>query len=217
VAINREQTIAAVAVLSNMGAGGAVCYAAGFAEADAENTGSGDLQRRLVEAAGDMPIIGPNCYGFINALEGTALWPDQHGLPACDRGVAILMQSSNVAINITMQKRGLPLAYMMTVGNQAQQGLSALGGAMLEDERVTALGLYIEGLDDVKAFEALALRARELCKPVVAIKVGKSARARAAAMTHTASLAGGDAAHDALFQRLGIGRVHSLERALSKH
>ena len=118
-----------------------------------------------------------------------ALWPDQHGAIACDYGVAILTQSSNIAINLTMQKRGLPIAMMMTAGNQAQLGLSVLGLAMLEDERITALGLHIEGLDDVKAFEALALRARELRKPIVAIKVGKSDQAQAAAMTHTASLA----------------------------
>ena len=214
VAVNRERTIEVIAQLAKIGAGGAVCYAAGFAEADAENAGSGDLQRQLVQAAGDMPIIGPNCYGYINAVERVALWPDQHGAIAADRGVAILTQSSNIAINMTMQKRGLPLAYIMTAGNQAQQGLSKLGIAMLEDERVTALGLHIEGLDDVKAFEQLAFRARELGKPVIVIKVGKSEQARAATMTHTASLAGSDVAHNALFARLGIARVHSIESFL---
>ena len=211
VAVNRELTVEVIRSLSAMGAGGAVCYAAGFAEADAENEGSGALQKELVDAAGDMPIIGPNCYGFINTLKKIALWPDQHGAVACESGVAILTQSSNVAINLTMQKRGLPVAYVMTVGNQAQTGLSALGMGLLEDERVTALGLHIEGLDDVKAFEALALRARELRKPIVAIKVGKSEQAQVATMTHTASLAGSDVAHDALFKRLGIARVHSVE------
>ena len=214
VAVNRERTIGVVEQLSAIGAGGAVCYAAGFAEADAENAGSGELQRQLIRAAGDMPIIGPNCYGFINAVEKVALWPDQHGALACDEGVAILTQSSNIAINLTMQKRGLPVAYVMTVGNQAQQGLSALGRAMLEDDRVTALGLHIEGLDDVKAFEGLANRSRALGKPIVAIKVGKSEQAQAATMTHTASLSGSDTAHNALFQRLGIARVNSLEEFL---
>ena len=214
VAVNRELTIGVVQTLSKMGAGGAVCYAAGFAEADAESEGAGDLQQSLIEAAGDMPIIGPNCYGFVNALERVALWPDQHGMIAADNGVAILTQSSNIAINMTMQKRGLPIATIMTAGNQAQQGLSTLGQAMLEDERVTALGLHIEGLDDVKAFEALVLRAREIKKPIVAIKVGKSEQAQVAAMTHTASLAGSDVAHDALFKRLGVARVDTIEAFL---
>ena len=214
VAVNREASIEVVKALSRRGAGGAVCYAAGFAEADAESEGSEILQQRLVAAAGDMPIIGPNCYGYINALEGVALWPDQHGVEPSERGVAILTQSSNVAINLTMQKRGLPIATVMTVGNQAQQGLSDLGIGLLSDERVTTLGLHIEGLDDVKAFEKLAFHARDLNKPIVAIKVGKSDQAQAAALTHTASLAGSDIAHDALFQRLGIARVHSVETFL---
>ncbi len=211
VAVNRERTISVVAALAASGCGGAVCYAAGFAEADEESAGSGDLQRQLVEAAGDMPIIGPNCYGFINASNGVALWPDQHGVQRCDSGVAIITQSSNIAINLTMQKRGLPIAGVMTVGNQAQTGLSEIAYGLLEEEKTTALGLHIEGLDDVKAFERLSLRARELGKPVVAFKVGKSEQARAATLTHTASLAGSEAAHQALFKRLGIAQVHSLE------
>ncbi len=211
VAVNRERTIDIVEALRKMGAGGAVCYAAGFAEANGESAGSGDLQHRLVEAAADMPIIGPNCYGFINAPQRVALWPDQHGVQACDYGVAILTQSSNIAINLTMQQRGLPIAMVMTVGNQAQTGLSRLALEMIEDDSVTALGLHIEGLDDVGEFEQLALRARELKKPIVAIKVGQSEQAQAITLTHTASLSGADSVHAALFARLGIARVANLE------
>ena len=76
-----------------------------------------ELGPRLVEAAGDMPILGPNCYGFLNALDMVTLWPDQHGLVPVERGVAIVGQSSNVAINLTMQRRGLPIAYVLMAGN----------------------------------------------------------------------------------------------------
>ena len=143
VGVNRHATIAAVAALSRMGAGGAVCYASGFLEAaDGEL-----LQRDLVDAAGSMPIIGPNCYGFINFLDGAPLWPDQHGgrrLEPSERGVAIITQSSNIAISMTMQQRALPIAYLLTAGNQAQLGVSRLALALLEDERVSAVGLHIE-------------------------------------------------------------------------
>ena len=214
VAVNRHATIAAVGQLSAIGAGGAICFAAGFRESAAEDAAGDGLQDALLAAAGDMPIIGPNCYGFINYLDHVTLWPDQHGGKPVARGVALIAQSSNVAINLTMQKRGLPIGYVVTVGNQAQTGLSEVGAALLEDARVSALGLYIEGFDDIAAFTALARRAGELGKPIVALKTGATEQARQAAVSHTASLAGDDAGAEALLARLGVMRVRSLSTFL---
>ena len=210
IGINRLATIEVVKALSARGAAGAVCFASGFLEAEAEDSEGADLQQRLLEAAGDMPVLGPNCYGFINYLDGALLWPDQHGGQRVEKGVAIVTQSSNIAINLTMQKRALPLAYVVTCGNQAQTGLAEIGEALLEDDRVTVLGLHIEGFGDLRAFEALALKARQLGKQIVALKVGRSAQARAATVSHTASLAGGDAGAGALLARLGIPRLYDL-------
>ncbi|MDI7863731.1 acetate--CoA ligase family protein [Rhizobiaceae bacterium n13] len=210
VGVNRQLTIDIIRDLAARGAGGAVCYASGFREAINELADGDDLQKALVEAAGDMPIIGPNCYGLINALDGALLWPDQHGMARVERGVAILTQSSNIACNISMQTRGLPLGYILTAGNQAQTGLSDLACAVLEDPRVTAVGMHIEGFDSIPALERLAARARELKKPVIALKVGKSEAARQATVSHTASLAGNDTVSSAVLARLGIGRVNTL-------
>lgn len=214
IGVNRNATIEVVGSLARLGAGGAICFASGFSEATRELADGADLQAALVEAAGDMPILGPNCYGFLNALDGATLWPDQHGLTPVESGVAIIAQSSNIALNLTMQTRGLPIAYLMTAGNQAQTGLSAIGNALLDDDRVTAIGLYIEGLDDLAAFEAFARRAHTLGKPVVALKIGRSEASQAATVSHTASLAGSTAGSDALFKRLGIARVDSLPALL---
>ncbi|GAB4375903.1 MAG: acetate--CoA ligase family protein [Kiloniellaceae bacterium] len=213
VAVNRHLTIEVVRELAARGAGGAVCYASGFREAGSEDAEGESLQTALVEAAGAMPMIGPNCYGMINYGDGALLWPDQHGgqrLAKGARGVAIVTQSSNIAINMTMQRRGLPLAYVMTAGNQAQTGLSELALGLLDDPRVTALGLHIEGFDSLAGLEAVAAKARTLQKPVVAMKLGRSDQARAATLSHTASLAGSDAAAEAFLRRLGIARLNSI-------
>ena len=213
IAVNRHLTVDVVRELAARGAGGAVCYASGFREAGADGGEGHSLQDALVAAAGDMPIIGPNCYGLVNYCDGALLWPNQHGgrrLNADAKGVAIVTQSSNIAINMTMQRRGLPLAYVMTAGNQAQTGLSDLALGLLDDPRVTALGLHIEGFDSLAGLEAVAAKARALKKPVVAMKLGRSEQARAAALSHTASLAGGDAAADAFLRRLGIARLQSI-------
>ncbi|WP_457583877.1 acetate--CoA ligase family protein [Ensifer canadensis] len=214
VGVNRQLTIDIIAALAARGAGGAVCYASGFREAASELDDGNDMQEALVTAAGDMPIVGPNCYGFINMLDGALLWPDQHGMQRVERGVAVLTQSSNIACNISMQTRGLPLAYLMTAGNQAQTGLSDIACAVLEDPRVTAVGLHIEGFHSIAALERLATRARELGKPVVTLKVGKSEAAQLATVSHTASLAGNDRVSSALLARLGIGRVDTLPALL---
>jgi acyl-CoA synthetase (NDP forming) len=211
IGVNRYLTVPMVRELAEMGGGGAVCFASGFLEAD---DGQGEeLNAALIEAAGDMPIIGPNCYGLINYADGALLWPDQHGgrrLAQGERGAAIITQSSNIAINMTMQQRGLPLSYVMTAGNQAQTGLSEIALGLIEDERVSVLGLHIEGFDSVSGFEALAARARELKKPIVAMKVGRSEQAQKATVSHTASLAGSDAASNAFLKRLGIARVDTI-------
>ncbi|WP_340425275.1 CoA-binding protein [Yoonia sp. GPGPB17] len=214
IGVNRHATVDAVRSLSSIGAGGAICFASGFREAVHEVGDGADLQDAMLSAAGDMPIIGPNCYGFLNYLDGITLWPDQHGGVPTDSGVAIIAQSSNVAINLTMQTRGLPVAYVVTVGNQAQTGLSEIGQSLLANPKVTALGLYIEGVDDLEALVALAETARDLGKPIVALKTGQSEQAQRAAISHTASLAGSDAGAGALFDRLGIGRVTSLSAFL---
>lgn len=210
IGINSRATIEAVKVLVQRGAGGAVCFASGFQEAKDEVSDGADLQAQLLKSAGDMPIIGPNCYGYINALDGALLWPDQHGATKVKSGVAIITQSSNIAINITMQRRALPLAYVVTTGNQAQIGLAEIGAELLRDPRVTALGLHIEGVGDIRALEALSQLALSLGKPAIALKVGASDQARAATISHTASLAGSDAGARALFQRLGIPQVDTL-------
>lgn len=210
IGVNRFLTIEIVRALAACGAGGAVCFASGFLESRAEDADGAALQQQLLQAAGDMPFLGPNCYGFVNYLDGALLWPDQNGGRACESGVAIVTQSSNIAINMTMQCRGLPLAYVVTAGNQAQTGVAHIGEALLEDPRVTALGLHIEGFGDLRAFEALAQKARAVGKPVVALKVGKSDQAQAATVSHTASLAGGDAGASAFLSRLGIARLNSI-------
>lgn len=210
IGINRHATIEAVAALSRMGAGGAVCFASGFSEAVAEDDTGDGLQEQLVAAAGEMPILGPNCYGFVNGLDGALLWPDQHGCTRVETGVAILTQSSNISINLTMQARGLPIAYMVTCGNMAQTNQAEIAAGLLDDPRVTAIGLHVEGFKDLRDWESLAAKAWEKGVPLVALKVGASEQAQQATVSHTASLAGSDAGAQAFLDRLGIPRVQAL-------
>ena len=206
--VNRYLTVDIVRELAARGAGGAVCYATGFVEAGDEGA---ELQKQLLEASGEMPLIGPNCYGMLNYLNGAMLWPDQQGGLRVDEGVAIITMSSNVGFNLTMQRRGLPIAYMVSLGNRLKFNLHDAIRIFAQQEQVTALGLFLETMPDPAAFQQAVNYARELGKPIVAMKVGRSPVAQKMVVSHTASLAGSDVLVSALFTRLGVARVYSLE------
>lgn len=204
IATNRELTLTCVAELAAIGTGGAICYASGFAEVGAEGQA---LQRQLLHAAGDMALLGPNCYGLLDYLHSSALWPVAHGGKAVEKGVAVLTQSGNFAYNLSMSDRSLPVAYMASVGNQAQLGVAELMDVLLDEPRVTAIGLHLEGLKNVPGFARAAHKALEKGIPIIALKTGVSQIGAELALSHTSSLSGSDALYDALFDRLGVIRV----------
>jgi acyl-CoA synthetase (NDP forming) len=207
VAVNREATVEVVRRLAARGAGGAICYAAGFAERGCEGA---RLQAALVEAAGEMAVVGPNCYGLLNYLDGAVLWSEGHGGRPAERGVAIVSQSGNISLNLTMEQRSLPIAYVISVGNQACLGFDRFVAALVEDPRVSAIGLYVEGLADIPGFARAAAAALEKGVPVVALKVGSSEIGARIALSHTSSLVGSESLYRALFERLGVVRAPSL-------
>ncbi|MDD0977679.1 acetate--CoA ligase family protein [Pseudomonas fontis] len=204
IATNRELTLSCVAELATRGAGGAICYASGFAESGAEGLA---LQQQLLKAAGPMALLGPNCYGLLDYLHSSALWPVAHGGKAVDKGVAVLTQSGNFAYNLSMSDRSLPVAYMASVGNQAQLGIAELMDVLLDEPRVTAIGLHLEGLKNVPGFARAAHKALEQGIPIIALKTGVSQIGAELALSHTSSLSGSDALYDSLFERLGVIRV----------
>ena len=211
VGVDHHAAVEVVRQLAALGAGAAVCHASGFAEAGEAGAA---LQSELVAAAAGMPIVGPNCYGTLSAPTGAALWPDVHGLARCQRGVALLSQSGNIAVSLTMQRRSLDIAWVMTLGNQADVGISETFEAMAAEPAVTGIGLCMEAVDDVERFTVAAAAAHGRVLPVVALKLGASETSGTIAVTHTASLVGDDIAYEALFRRLGIRRVHALPELL---
>ena len=196
------------AALARRGAGGFVCFASGFSET---GTAAGrELTTALSSAAGTLPFLGPNCYGFINFLDRAALWPDQVVRRPTDRGVALICQSGTIALDLLFNERSLPLAYVITVGNQTRLAIEELLESLVEDERVSAFGLYVEGVCDAARFAAAAEHARARGKPIALVKAGRTEAAARTALTHTGALAGADAAFDALCREIGIARCESL-------
>src|SRR5215510_12778887 len=199
IAAPREATVEIVRALARRGAGGCVCYAAGFAEVGPEGAA---LQRALVEATGDLALVGPISYGVLNYIDGVTMFASGPGGARTERGAAFVGQSGNIALTLTMNERSVPFSYVISAGAQAVLSLADYVDALADDPRVNAIGLYIEGLNDVPAFSRAAL------------KVGRSELGAKLAMSHTSSLAGSDKLYDALFDRLGIIRVDTLPALL---
>ena len=207
IAVKREPTIELVRQLAERGTAGAVAYASGFAEVGEEGV---KLQNELLHAAGPMALIGPNCYGIVNYLDRLSPWPDIFGGTAVDRGVAIITQSGSMALNFTLAAHRLPMGAMCALGNQAQIGMAEMLAHFAADQRITAIGLHIEGLTDVARFAEAAALARTLRKPIVALKTGRSEQGAKTTRSHTNSLSGADDLYSALFDRCGIARVTTM-------
>ncbi len=205
-AVPKDAAIEALHKLDAMGAGGVVCYTAGFGETGTEGA---DAEARLVAAAGDLALVGPNCYGVINYVDKVALWPFAHGGSCPGFGAAIITQSGMLSSDFTMSQRGVPFAFMVSAGNQTLLRLEDFVDALCERPDVRAIGLHIEGLKDVQAFERAALKSLTLGKPIVALKTGTSRLGSSLTVSHTGSLSGTGELYDALFDRLGIIRVSS--------
>ena len=198
-AIPADNVVDALRSLSVIGAGGVVCFSAGFKEA-----GNTQKEKDLVDATGDMALIGPNCYGIINYIDNSALWSFEHGGWSPGYGAAIITQSGMFSSDITMSQRSLPLAYMVSAGNQAVLGPEDFLEFFADDPAVRAIGLHLEGLQNISKFESAALKALSKGKPVVVLKTGSSTIGSELTVSHTGSLSGSAELYEAFFQRVGI-------------
>ena len=202
IAVSRERTIDTVAELSSMGAGGAVSIVGEFSETGADGAA---LQARLAEAAGDLALVGPNCLGVMNMFDGMAVWGgDNVFSPVAGDGVALISQSGYVAYSVTNVEQALPLGYVISMGNQAVLNVADYIDAMLDDPRVRAIGLYLEGIVDIAAFSAAALRAVKQGVPLVVLKAGGTQESAELAQSHSGTLAVDNEIWSALFRRLAI-------------
>jgi acetate---CoA ligase (ADP-forming) len=208
VAVPNQEAPGVAAALAARGAGGFVCFTAGFSETGTES--GNQLTRDLVGGAGALPFFGPNCYGYVNFFDRVAMMPDQVVGSPVDRGVALICQSGTIALTLMFNQRSVPIGCLFTVGNQTCLAVEDLIEVLCEDARVTAFGLYLEGIKDPERFARAAERARRAAKPIAIIKSGRTAAAARTAHSHTGALAGADEVFDAFCRQAGIARCDTL-------
>jgi acetate---CoA ligase (ADP-forming) len=208
VAVPNHEAPHVASALAARGAGGFVCFSAGFSETGTES--GFELTRELTVNAGPLPYFGPNCYGFVNFFDRVAMMPDQIVGPPLDRGVALICQSGTIALTLMFNHRSVPIGCLFTVGNQTRLAVEDLIEILCDDARVTAFGLYLEGIKDPERFVRAADRARAAGKPIAVIKSGRTDAAARTAHSHTGALAGADAVFEAFCRQAGIARCDTL-------
>jgi acetate---CoA ligase (ADP-forming) len=208
IAVPNHEAPAVAAALAARGAGGFVCFASGFSELGTE-TGH-RLTRELVDNAADLPFFGPNCYGFVNFFDRAAMLPDQVVGEPVERGVAVICQSGTISLTLSFNERSVPIGYLFSVGNQTRLAVEDLIEILCDDPRVTAFGLYLEGIKDAARFARAADKARRAGKPIAVIKSGRTAAAARTAHSHTGALAGADSVFDAFCRQAGLARCDTL-------
>ncbi len=200
VAIPAAEAPAAVAEAGACGSGGAVVFAAGFAEAG----GGGTLQDRLVAAAGahELPVCGPNGNGIVNLAAGVALWGDMVA-PREPGPVALVSQSGNLAVNALASRRGLRLHTVVSSGNEAVVSAAEYVAAIAGHDGVRAIAVYVEDEGDGARWCAALERCAREGVPVAMLKAGLSGAGAAAAQAHTGAVAGDGRVFRALAEEAG--------------
>jgi acetate---CoA ligase (ADP-forming) len=190
----------------------ALIISSGFAEAGGERSALQDEIRAISQRTG-MRIAGPNAEGFHNELAGVSATfspvverrADNY-IAKDGRRVGIVAQSGGMGFALYNRGRelGLPFSTVISTGNEVDLGAADFFRHLVEDPDTGIVLLFLESIRDPQGFMAAAARAVELGKPVIAAKVGASPAGERAAASHTASMAGWDAAYGAAFKRFGI-------------
>ena len=208
IAVPNHEAPGVAGALAARGAGGFVCFSSGFGELGTEV--GRRLNGELLEQAGDLPFFGPNCYGFVNFFDRAAMLPDQIVGESLERGVAMICQSGTISLSLSFNERSVPIGYLFSVGNQSRLAVEDLIEVLCDDPRVTAFGLYLEGIKDAQRFAHAADKARRAGKPIAVIKTGRTAAAARTAHSHTGALAGADSVFDAFCRQAGLARCDTL-------
>jgi len=187
-------------------------FSAGFGE---QGTEAGHAaQRRIVDIAraGNIRLMGPNCNGMVNFVDGFALTSTATisgpRRPAGD--VAVASQSGGAGqVNVMWraQQAGLGISYQVSCGNAADLDLIDYAWFMVESPATRVVLMLAERLSDGDKLRKLAKRADELGKPIVMVKVGRTAAGSRAAASHTGAITGADEVCDAALRQMGIVRV----------
>lgn len=215
VLLGAERAHIAVRDLAARGTSAAIVLASGYTETGEEGA---RRQAQLIEAAGNMRILGPNTIGLVNLTDNIVL--SASGALEMDHfpvgSIGVVSQSGGIlgALLSRAAPRGIGLSKLISTSNEVDLELADFIDYLVDDPATKVIALYVESVRNPEKFRAAALRAAHAGKPVVAFKIGRSEAGAQAAVSHTGALAGADRMYDALFKQVGVIRAQSFSDLL---
>ncbi|WP_108647043.1 acetate--CoA ligase family protein [Polynucleobacter rarus] len=206
--LGAKNSIHAVKELADKGCKAAIVLASGFAELGEEGQ---LLQQQLLEARGNMRLLGPNTIGLMNLTDNIALSASSaleienlHAGP-----VAIVSQSGGIVGSILSRAAGsgLGLSKLVATSNEADLDVADMVDYLSEDESTKIILLYLEGVRHPAKFELAAKKARLAGKTLIVYKIGKSESGARSAASHTGAMAGEDRVYDQFFKQNQVLRA----------
>ncbi|OGL60253.1 MAG: hypothetical protein A3I72_04890 [Candidatus Tectomicrobia bacterium RIFCSPLOWO2_02_FULL_70_19] len=199
-----------------VGAGGAILFSGGFAEAGKEGA---SLQARIrdIARAGGVRLLGPNSAGIVHAAAGTVMsfltCLERPAGEIRDGPVGLITQSGGNGsfIHNLAADRGSGLAISVSTGNEADVQAGEILEWLAGHPQVRVVAMLIETVRDGERFLNGARKAIAAGRPMVACKIGNSESGRRAVQTHTGALAGALRVYEAVFESLGIVSTRSPE------
>jgi acyl-CoA synthetase (NDP forming) len=200
---------------ADTGVRSAVVLTAGFGETGPEGRA---LEERVVALARerDMVLLGPNGNGFINAADQVAPYGLPITPPLQQGPLGIVLQSGGLASVVLHMaaSRNIGISRLVATGNEAMVSATDVLGYLVADERTAAIAAFLESIREPDRFRELAEAALTAGKPIVVLKVGRSAAGQEAALAHTGAIAGDVAVVRAALRQAGVVQVQSLEDLL---
>jgi 4-hydroxybutyrate---CoA ligase (ADP-forming) len=192
---------------------GAIVVSAGFKEVD-KNGAQLEEEIGIIGKNYGVRIIGPNCLGIMslshrNMMNATFLKiTPQYG------NIALVSQSGAICAATVEDAiaQNIGFSKVISMGNKVDMDENDILELLAYDKETRVIVMYLEDIHDGRRFMQITKKVtREMKKPVIILKSGRTPEGAKAAMSHTGALMGSDETFDALFMQCGIVRVDTMQ------
>ena len=159
-------------------------------------------------------LVGPNCMGVVDFTANSSAYIGDVSPYQPRGGVAGIAQSGSVTDAFIQAGSRVGFSRIISCGSEVVLDVCDYLAYCLDDPETHSVILFVEGFKRPERFLALADRALQLGKPIMAVKVGRSDQAQAAAVAHSGSLAGETRVTDAALDAAGVIRCRDLDELL---